>query len=159
MASDTNDGKFDTSHWAQDMQWTSNERRIEVHPPNTEERHVNVKSLSRINVIFDVMQTILVLNVQKTYKSKLLWKLNLKALQTWIYACFEMTNYNSFWMLCQDIDSTFKTDVTWMSCSEYHLTRKDAVLPEVEQDSMPFGKFYKYLFKICAISQGLNAEG
>ena len=58
-----------STHWAQDVKRTSNERRIQVRPTKTiEERLVNVESLRRINVIFgrnaDVLSSsLLVLNV------------------------------------------------------------------------------------------------
>ena len=60
-----------------------------------EERKVNVKSVSRINVSFGrnavvPFSSLLVLNVQKTYKSKS--SLNIKSLGR---VCFDMTNYSN----------------------------------------------------------------
>ena len=46
------------------------------------------------------------------------------------------------WTLCQDVDWTLKIDVLWTSCSDYYLTKKDAILPEVEQNSMTFKKIF-----------------
>ena len=44
------------------------------------------------------------------------------------------------WTLCQNVDWTSEIDVTWTLFSEYTLTRKDAILPEMEQNSMIFRK-------------------
>ena len=38
------------------------------------------------------------------------------------------------WTLCQNVDWTFEIDVTWTSFSEYFLTRKEAILPEMKQN-------------------------
>ena len=72
--------KTSTGHWAQDVKLTSNERRIQVCPKQTNEKHyVYVNSLSRTctcaYVIFgrktDVPPSSLhILNVQKTYTNK-----------------------------------------------------------------------------------------
>ena len=44
------------------------------------------------------------------------------------------------WTLCQNVDSTFEIDITWMSFSEYFLTRKDAILPEIKTKPHNFQK-------------------
>ena len=102
-------------------------------------RFVNVKSQRRINVIFghkaDVLSlSLLVLNVQKTYKSKRY--LNVKRQRPLDVYLLLWRIMQVSWTLCQDVDWTFKIDVIWTPCSEYCLIRKDAILQEVEQDSM-----------------------
>ena len=77
------------------VQWMSNKCRIWVCPTKTfKERNVNVKSLSRINVIFwrnavVPFSSLLVLNVQKTYTIKR--SLNIISVGR---VSFDMTNSN-----------------------------------------------------------------
>ena len=95
---------------------------------------VNVKSLRRINVIFlrnayVPFSELLISNVQKTYKGKSY--LNLKSQRPLYVYLLTWRIMEVCWTLYQDADWTFKIDVIWMSCSEYCLTRKDAILLEV----------------------------
>ena len=62
-----------------------------------------------------------------------------------------MTNY------CSPVES--ENNVTWTSYSEQCLTRKDAILPEVEQDSMTFIKINKYLLKVCHFARAQELRG